>query len=70
MSANMGAIDRVARLAIGLALMAYAISLGFPPTGWNWIGWIGVVPILTALVGYCPLYTVLGVSTCPSKRAS
>ena len=70
MPANMGPIDRVARLAIGLTLIAYAIPLGFPPTGWNWVGWIGVVPILTGVIGYCPLYTVLGVSTCPARRAS
>ena len=45
MPANMGPIDRVARLAIGLTLIAYAIPWGFPPTGWNWVGWIGVVPL-------------------------
>ena len=37
MPANMGPIDRVARLAIGLTLIAYAIPWGFPPTGWNWV---------------------------------
>ena len=70
MPANMGPIDRVARLAIGLTLIAYAIPWGFPPTGWNWVGWIGGVPILTGVIGYCPLYSVLGVSTCPARRAS
>jgi hypothetical protein len=69
MSTNMGAIDRMARVAVGLALIAYAIPLGFAPTGWNWVGWIGIVPLLTAGFGFCPLYTVLGISTCPAKRA-
>ena len=67
MNANVGMTDKVLRIVIGLVLIAWAIPLGFPQTGWNWIGWIGVVPILTAIFGYCPLYTLLGVSTCPVK---
>lgn len=70
MPSNMGTIDRATRLAIGLALIAYAISVGFPSTGWNWVGWIGVIPLLTAAVGFCPLYTMLGISSCPAKRAN
>jgi hypothetical protein len=38
---------------------------GYPANAW---GWIGVVPLATSLIGWCPLYTVLGVSTC-GKRA-
>jgi uncharacterized membrane protein YdbT with pleckstrin-like domain len=63
MNANIGTIDRVLRVVIGVVLLAYAIPLGFPQTGWNWVGWIGVVPLLTAFVGFCPAYTLLGVST-------
>lgn len=70
MSANMGSFDRIARVIVGLVLIAYAIPLGFAPTGWNWVGWIGVVPLLTAAFGFCPLYALLGVSTCPAKRAT
>jgi hypothetical protein len=60
---NVGLIDRIARVAVGVLLIAYAIPVGFPETGWNWVGWIGVVPILTALVGYCPAYSIVGCST-------
>jgi Protein of unknown function (DUF2892) len=63
MSVNVGTIDRALRVVIGLALIAFAIPLGFPDTGWNWIGWIGVVPILTAIVGTCPAYSLLNFST-------
>ncbi len=63
MSTNVGNIDRVARVLIGLVLIAYAIPLGFPNTGWNWVGWIGVVPIITAIVGNCPAYSLFGFST-------
>jgi hypothetical protein len=63
MSVNVGTIDRALRVVIGLALIAFAIPLAFPDTGWNWIGWIGVVPILTAIVGTCPAYSLLNFST-------
>jgi hypothetical protein len=69
MNLNMGHVDRAARVVIGLALIAFAIPLGFPQTGWNWLGWVGVVPVLTGLLGYCPLYAILGISSCPLKRA-
>lgn len=68
MQKNIGTVDKVLRIILGLALIAYAIPLGFPKTGWNWVGWIGVIPLLTALIGYCPLYTILGFSTCPLER--
>lgn len=67
MNRNVGSLDRVARIIVGLALIAYAIPLGFPTTGWNWVGWIGVVPLVTALVGVCPAYSLIGVNTCPKK---
>lgn len=68
MTVNMGLVDRVLRAVVGLVLIAYAIPLGFSQTGWNWVGWIGVVPLLTAFMGFCPAYTLLGLSTCPMKR--
>ena len=67
MTRNVGGIDKALRLIVGLVLIAYAIPLGFPHTGWNWVGWIGVIPLVTALVGSCPLYSIIGVNTCPRK---
>jgi hypothetical protein len=64
MSKNIGALDRVMRVIIGLVLVAYAVPVGFSSTGWNWVGWIGVVPLLTAAIGFCPLYRVMGISSC------
>ncbi len=63
MTANVGTFDRIARIIIGLALIAFALGLIAPGTGWNWIGWIGVMPILTALLGTCPAYSLFGMST-------
>jgi Inner membrane protein YgaP-like, transmembrane domain len=67
---NVGSIDRIVRIAVGLLLIAYAIPIGLPHTGWNWTGWIGVVPLLTGIFGYCPAYTAFGVSTCAAKQPS
>lgn len=55
-------IERVGRVGAGLALIASAAAGFFAP----W-GYIGVVPLLTGLIGSCPLYTLLGISTCPIK---
>ena len=63
MSVNVGTVDRIARIAVGIALIAFALGYIAPSTGWNWVGWIGVLPILTALIGNCPAYSVFGVST-------
>ncbi len=65
---NEGTVDRVLRVAVGLALLVWFYvdqGQGF----WHYAKLIGIVPILTGLVGWCPLYTVLGVSTCPMKKA-
>ncbi len=64
MTKNIGPIDRLLRIILGVALIAFAIPIGFPAVGWNWLGWIGVVPLLTAIVGTCPLYSLVGLSTC------
>ncbi len=60
MKANEGAVDRVLRVILGLALISI-VFVG-PQTPW---GWIGLLPLITGLVGMCPLYTILGVTTCP-----
>jgi len=63
MSINVGMFDRFVRIVIGIALIAFALGFIAPGTGWAWVGWIGVVPILTAIFGICPLYSVLRMST-------
>jgi hypothetical protein len=67
MQANVGTIDRIIRVVLGLLLIAYALKIGFPETGWNWVGWIGVILILTAAVSFCPLYSFLKCSTRSSQ---
>ena len=65
MKANVGGIDRIARVVVGLVLIALAAT----GTVGVW-GWIGVVPLLTGLIRWCPLYPLLGVSSCPLKKNS
>lgn len=64
MNANEGTIDRVLRVVVG----AGVLSLAFvgPHTPW---GYIGIIPLVTGLIGWCPLYSVLGIRTCPIKQA-
>ena len=68
MTKNVGSVDKILRIIVGLVLIAYAIPLGFTNTGWNWVGWIGVVPLATAAMGNCPLYSIFGMSTCPLEK--
>jgi len=60
---NVGGIDRVLRIVAGLVLIG--LTLAGQIGAW---GWIGVVPLLTGALGSCPLYTVLGMSTCPMNK--
>ena len=62
MTCNVGGIDRIARALIGIALIAL-VFVG-PKTNW---GWIGVIPLLTAILGWCPPYALIGINTCKAK---
>lgn len=62
MSKNVGGFDKIARIVIGAALILGAL-LGYGV----WM-WIGVVPLLTGLMGSCPLYSIVGLNTCPLKK--
>jgi hypothetical protein len=69
MTRNIGTIDRILRIVGGLLLIAFALGFIFPDTGYNWLGWIGVVPLATAAMGTCPAYSILGISSCPAKTS-
>ena len=68
MHANVGTPDRIIRIVAGVALALVVLFSGIPlfaSAVWFWIGLaVSVILIVTALVGFCPAYTVLGVSTC------
>jgi hypothetical protein len=62
MKNNVGGIDKILRIVAGIALIAWAL------TGGPVWAWIGIVPLATGLMGWCPLYPMLGLSTCPMKK--
>jgi uncharacterized membrane protein YfcA len=63
MTNNVGGIDRTLRIIVGLGLIAAAVT----GTIGVW-GYIGVVPLLTGLIGWCPPYAILGFNTCSMKK--
>lgn len=63
---NEGNIDRGLRIAVGVALLAAFFMM--PDASYRLWLLIGVVPLMTGLVGSCPVYTILGISTCPIKN--
>lgn len=65
MTINVGTVDRYVRVVLGLVLIAYALYYQASP--YSWLGWIGVVPILTGVFGTCPVYSILGMNTCQTN---
>lgn len=63
MATNVGGLDRALRIVVGLALVAAAYGLFGPAYQSVW-AWIGVVPLVTGLIGNCPAYSIFGISTC------
>ena len=68
MKTNEGGFDRLLRIIVGAALLL-GVFFG-SPIGLGWLnpwGWIGVVPLVTGLIGWCPAYAILGIKTCPMQ---
>jgi hypothetical protein len=62
MTSNVGGIDRIVRIVAGIILIAL-VFVG-PQTPW---GWLGIVPLATGLLGWCPAYVPFGISSCPRR---
>jgi hypothetical protein len=63
MTSNVGGIDRILRIVLGLVLV------GLAATGTvGWWGWLGVVPLATGALGWCPPYAIFGFNTCSMKK--
>lgn len=65
MNANVGGIDRILRIVVGVVLVAWAAVPGADGPVW---AWVGVVPLVTGLLKFCPFYPLLGMSTCPANN--
>ena len=64
---NVGSVDRILRIVVGLALLAGFFT--FPDSPWRYWMLIGIVPLATGLLRTCPAYSLFGISTCPMKKA-
>ena len=64
---NVGGIDRILRVLVGIALLAAFFM--FPAEPWRYWTLVGVVPLLTGLFATCPAYSLFGMSTCPTGKA-
>ena len=64
---NVGSADRIARIVVGLALIACFFI--FPESGWRYAFLIGLIPLATGLMSTCPLYSLFGLSTCPARKS-
>ena len=65
MQKNVGGLDKILRIVAGVGLLGFAVLSDSPAHVW---GYIGVVPLLTGLVGWCPPYAILGFNTCGMKK--
>jgi len=65
MKPNVGGIDRIIRIVAGVVLVALAATNTV-----GWWGWLGLVPLATGLLGWCPPYAMLGISTCAVKDSA
>lgn len=63
MKQNVGTADKIVRIVLGLALIGWGVATQ------NWLGAIGIVPLGTAILGFCPLYPIVGINTCGKKEA-
>jgi hypothetical protein len=66
MKANVGGVDKVARIVVGAGLLSLVVFL---EGNARWWGLVGLVPLLTGIFNFCPAYTLLGLRTCPLQKA-
>lgn len=65
MKANVGGVDKVLRIVVGVLLLSLIFLVEGPA---RWWGLVGLVPLGTGLLGFCPLYAVFGLTTCPLTK--
>jgi hypothetical protein len=66
MQTNVGGADQAIRVVIGVALL---LSILLIDGAWRWLGLVGLIPLLTGLARWCPLYTLFGIKTCPKETS-
>ena len=67
MKSNVGGVDKILRIVVGLGLLSLILILDGNA---RWWGLVGLVPLLTGVINFCPLYAMLGINSCPVKEKS
>lgn len=62
MKCNVGSTDKIIRIVLAIVIFVFGYVYH------SWWGLIGLIPLITAFIGFCPIYTILGVSTCKVKK--
>ncbi len=68
---NVGGIDKVLRIIVGIIMLSFVLMAFIgPQTTWAYLGLIGLIPLITGIIGYCPTYQLVGMNTYKNKRRS
>ena len=68
MTCNVGGVERPIRIVVGIALLGIGAFAGLPPVGTGIALVVGTIALATGTIGFCPVWSVLGINTCPTKR--
>jgi hypothetical protein len=68
MTCNVGGVERPIRIVVGIALLGIGAFAGLPPVGTGIALVVGTIALVTGAIGFCPVWTLLGINTCPTKR--
>jgi Protein of unknown function (DUF2892) len=68
MTCNVGGVERPIRIVVGIALLGIGAFAGLPPAGTGIALVVGTIALVTGAIGFCPVWTLLGNNTCPTKK--
>ena len=68
MACNVGGVERPIRIVVGIALLGIGAFAGLPPVGTGIALLFGTIALVTGAIGFCPVWTLLGINTCPTKK--
>lgn len=68
MTCNVGGVERPIRIVVGIALLGIGAFAGLPPVGTGIALVVGTIALVTGAIGFCPVWTLLGISTCPTQK--
>ena len=70
MTCNVGGVERPIRIVVGIALLGVGAFAGLPPVGTSMALVVGTIALVTGAIGFCPVWTLLGIDTCPAENVN